>query len=285
MAITIRDLDGAFRTAAGQITTNTTTGTYTGRIVNNTNATVTFNDMYTNTWTTGYNGYDRITYDDFGWDQRLEDYRRWYTTPPRDTRTPEEIQEAAARLQRELDERQYRREEQSRRRLERAQREEENRQAAHNRGLEVLEWILTPEEREQWAKDSQVVVKGSEGNLYRVNTSGVHGNLTEVDEHGCELAHICVAPQMYVGRNDHEDDYGRVMPSSDGWVGQILMIKNSEREIQARGNYSRRNPCRRDRNRTARINREPMPGDRMELAHVIREQRERMEHNWNVNAA
>lgn len=83
-----------------------------------------------------------------------------------------------------------------------------------------------------------LVVRGSEGGLYEIDISqgrGVHGNIVEIDEHGCRLGTICVAPRMYL-----EDG---VMPLSDGYIGQYLAIKHKEGEFRETGNWSYRREC------------------------------------------
>jgi hypothetical protein len=143
-------------------------------------------------------------------------------------------------LQRRADEAQRRREQEARRRLEaeqRWQRAEEDRVLAQIKGLELLEMLLTDEQAEQYALNGSVPVRGSDGGMYEIDTlyGGVHGNVVQVDEHGCKLGRVCVAPRMNVG--------GHALPMADGWVGQLLAIKTDEALFRARGNWSSVRAC------------------------------------------
>ena len=80
-------------------------------------------------------------------------------------------------------------------------------------------------------------MRGSDGGLFVIELRGVHGNIREVDEHGCVLGRVCVAPGMY----DHE--YGVALPTPDGWVGQYLAIKADEQSLRRTGNWSGRRAC------------------------------------------
>jgi hypothetical protein len=53
-----------------------------------------------------------------------------------------------------------------------------------------------------------------------------------VDEHGCVLGRVCVAPGMYDG------DADAYLPLADGWVGQYLALKFNEEALRATGNWS-----------------------------------------------
>lgn len=109
---------------------------------------------------------------------------------------------------------------------------EAQRLAAEERAAELLPDVLTPDQLAQYHADLEVTVQGQSGRLYVVEmVDSVHGNLLEVDEHGCRLARMCVAPQM----RDHE---GGVMPRVDGWVGQILALRFNEEELLAHANRS-----------------------------------------------
>lgn len=143
--------------------------------------------------------------------------------------TPEERQRA-------LDREQTRREEQSRVALARRQRME----GAQERALELLEMILTPEEK-IWRvnNDGNIMVRAESGRMYVIQTDsyhGVHGNVYETDEHGCRLGRICVAPRMH----DHVDG---TIPLADGWIGQYLYIKHQEELVRSTGNWSYRQEC------------------------------------------
>jgi len=151
--------------------------------------------------------------------------------------------EEMERLRAEAEERralevQRRREEYNRQALLRAQKTE----GAAERALQLLEMILTPEERELRARTGIIHVRGSEGGLYEIDTRrpSVHGNIQQVDEHGCVLAAICVAPHMY----DEDPEVGRIgLPIADGWVGQYLTLKHNEGEIKDKGNWYSQRPC------------------------------------------
>jgi hypothetical protein len=115
---------------------------------------------------------------------------------------------------------------------------EEDLVLAQIRGLELLHMILTDEQQAQYDLNGMVPVRGSLGGMYEIETlyGGVHGNITKVDEHGCRLGRICVAPRMRVD--------GRALPLADGWVGQLLAIKTDEDAFIQTGNWSSRQPCR-----------------------------------------
>lgn len=160
-------------------------------------------------------------------------YNHWQVIHEREVPSPEE-------LQRRADEAQRRREQEARRRLEaeqRWQRAEEDRVLAQIKGLELLHMLLTDEQAEQYALNGSVPVRGSDGGMYEIDTlyGGVHGNVVQVDEHGCKLGRVCVAPRMNVG--------GHALPMADGWVGQLLAIKTDEALFRARGNWSSVRAC------------------------------------------
>jgi len=151
----------------------------------------------------------------------------WQTGPitPAPYRTPEEIQADA-------DAAQARREEDSRRRLAAQQ----VRAQAEERATELLHALLTEEEMRYYLEHDEIQVRSQHGNLYVIEKRGVHGNIRQVDEHGCRLGRICVAPKMY-------DEERRVLPVQDGWIGQYLMLKHDEDLIIGRGNWSQRAEC------------------------------------------
>jgi hypothetical protein len=160
-------------------------------------------------------------------------YNHWQVLHEREVPSPEE-------LQRRADEAQRRREEESRRRLEAEQRRaqiEEDRMLAQIKGLELLLMLLTDEQRAQYDLNARIPVMGSDGGLYEIDTlyGGVHGNVVQVDEHGCVLGRICVAPRMRVA--------GGPLPMADGWVGQLLAIKTDEQTFRDRGNWSAVRRC------------------------------------------
>jgi hypothetical protein len=138
--------------------------------------------------------------------------------------------------QAELDRQQRQREENSRRQLARAARME----GAHDKALELLELVLTAEEQLWRALHQEVMVRGSDGGMYVVEERGVHGNIRQVDEHGCVLARLCVAPRMY---EDHPELGHIGLPDPDGWVGQILALKFNESHLREKANFSYRQGC------------------------------------------
>lgn len=147
----------------------------------------------------------------------------WYTTPPE---TPEERQAREDRLQ-------ARREEDSRARLAAKTRME----GAQERAMELLMTVLTNEERVWHDQHDEIMVRAESGRIYVIEKRGVHGNIREVDEHGCILGRVCVAPGMYDGGAQ------AALPLADGWLGQYLAIKHNEEYLRATGNWSRRAAC------------------------------------------
>ena len=159
--------------------------------------------------------------------------QQWQVIHEREVPSPEELQRRADEAQRQM-------EEASRRRLEAEQRWarlEEDRILAQVRGLELLHMLLTDEQRAQYDLNAVVPVRGSEGGMYEIDTlqNGVHGNIVKVDEHGCRLGRVCVAPRMRVD--------GQALPLADGWVGQLLAIKTDERAFIRTGNWSSQRAC------------------------------------------
>lgn len=144
------------------------------------------------------------------------------------------LQVSAEERQRRADLAQRAREELSRRRLA----EQVRMKGAQDRGMALLEMILTPEER-VWRDQhpGNIFVRGSDGGMYEIEQTSVHGNIRQVDEHGCVLGRVCVAPQMF------DYDAKKALPLADGWIGQYLAIKHNEAEFRARGNWSVRREC------------------------------------------
>jgi hypothetical protein len=136
-----------------------------------------------------------------------------------------------------LDRRQREQEARSRRALAERQQREGLAVVAQSRSVELFQMLLDDEQRLQWAAAMSVDVRGSSGGLYRIegHRETVHGNIVKIDEHGCQLARICVAPAMY-------DDAG-TLPIADGWVGQLLAIRHNEEELKNHGNYSSFRRC------------------------------------------
>jgi hypothetical protein len=123
-------------------------------------------------------------------------------------------------------------------RQEQVERAAEQYAQAHETALELFLSLLTEEQRADWAQDESCTVRGSEGGLYEIRSGGVHGNISQIDEHGCRLATLCVAPRMY-----EDDRYRTVLPTPDGWVGQLLAIRHNEGELKRVANYSYRREC------------------------------------------
>jgi len=132
---------------------------------------------------------------------------------------------------------QHARERESRFALQRAQerQERESRARAYDRASALFLSLLDPVQAELWLKDKYVEVIGSAGGQYWITNDGVHGNIVQVDEHGCRLAHLCVAPEMYDGIES--------LPTPDGWVGQLLAIKYDEEALRAKANFSYVHQC------------------------------------------
>lgn len=227
--------------AAPQITGTYATGglVMTGNITATTTAgwTVTRDEMW-NTWiatqttTTG----DTIRW---GWtDEQQVVWNNWNTRYPQ----PAEILPRHEAMQVINDEMQRQREAENRRLLAEAQERQQLAAEANERALELFLMLLTAEQRVQWHEEEAVTVRGSEGGLYEIRSGGVHGNITQIDEHGCRLATLCVAPRMY----DYEegDRSGRYsLPTPDGWVGQLLAIRHNELELVRHANFSYRRAC------------------------------------------
>lgn len=150
--------------------------------------------------------------------------------------TREQREALERRRQEDLDAAQQRREEASRRRLA----EQERKAGAQARASGLFAMLLTPEELDYWEGHgrNEVQVRGQGGTLFLIETvDGVHGNVTEVDEHGCRLGNVCVAPDMY---DQQVDTY---LPLADGWIGQLMAIRHDLEHFRARGNWSRVRGC------------------------------------------
>lgn len=134
-------------------------------------------------------------------------------------------------------------------RLDREQRAREERSArelaartqlakAEDRARELLMMLLSNEEAEWLTRHKEIMVRSDGGRMYVIEDRGaVHGNIREVDEHGCVLGRVCVQPRMY------DDEANAAIPISDGIVGQYLAIKHNEEELRRTGNWSHRQPC------------------------------------------
>jgi hypothetical protein len=150
---------------------------------------------------------------------------------------PTEIQMVRQEVRADVEQRA--REMESRRQLQQAQylKRQEERIVAEARALELLRFILSPEQEYEMETAQRITVQAPSGRRYRVEThrQTVHGNVVEIDEHGCPLQRGCVAPDMY--------DAGGALPTADGWVGQILALQHNEEELRAKANWSDRRHC------------------------------------------
>jgi hypothetical protein len=159
-----------------------------------------------------------ITWQQPVWDAWMEDDRLY--------------QEQRALTQQQADELQARREQRSREALAAEQARMENRLVAHSRALDLLDNLLTEDERVTRDEQQRVAVLGSDGHLYwlEMHRETVHGNIVRTDEHGCQLGRACVAPRM---RDGYE-----VLPTADGWVGQYLGLKFDAETFLSHANWS-----------------------------------------------
>ena len=99
--------------------------------------------------------------------------------------------------------------------------------------------VLSEAEKQYRAEhNGRILVRSQNGNLYEIDTNygGVHGNIVKVDEHGCQLGRLCVAPGMYDNR--------AALPLEDGYVGQYLALRFNEDDLLAKANWSGRRECR-----------------------------------------
>jgi hypothetical protein len=178
---------------------------------------------------TSYTTSTTLTYDvNYTW-QRWEHADNAYRQA-----TAEEIRELAARRQEAEDRRQRQREEENARRLANMERMAgaEDRAETLFRSLLTAEQLVTLDDE----NTSCVIERGSDGGIYQIQVDGrLHGNIKAIDEHGCVLGTLCVAPDMYTGN-------GR-MPNMDGYVGQLLAIRFNEPALLAKANWSGRRPC------------------------------------------
>jgi hypothetical protein len=137
--------------------------------------------------------------------------------------------------QEELDAAQRRREEESARR----HAAQAKLEGAQERALELLHSLLTEEQLVHLVRDEEIPVTGSDGGMYVIEAANgrIHGNIRQVDEHGCVLGRLCVQPVMY----DQEERAS--LPSADGHVGQLLAIRFNEAALRERANWSGRRAC------------------------------------------
>jgi len=215
--------------------TFTTAVTNTANIITTTTAgwTVTRDEMW-NSWinlqqtTTGATVRYEYT------DEQVYAWNRWNEIHYERVLAP---QEAIRVMQEEVDRQQRAREEANRFRLAQLQAAQERATEAHDRAMELFLSLLTEEQRIQWIESEAVHVRGSAGGLYEIRGGGgVHGNISLLDEHGCRLANLCVSSEMY------DREHG-VLPTPDGWVGQLLAIRHDEPHLRQMANMSMRRRC------------------------------------------
>ena len=216
----IYSIDPATTTSTGNSITVTTNG-YT-RLATTTAATTT--SVYSmkrvwDNWVTVNRTTPTLIWQDEAWNAWVDD----------------EATVAARRRQR--DAMQAAREQRSRELLAEDQQRAENRIVAHARALDLLDVLLTDEERASRVARQRIEIVGSDGQLYwiELHRNTVHGNIVRTDEHGCMLGRACVAPDMYDG--------GRALPIADGWVGQYLGLKLNAVEFLSHANWSGNRHC------------------------------------------
>lgn len=150
-----------------------------------------------------------------------------------------EIPHAAARMTPEQQEAEHRELLRERQEADRAywRAEEQRRAVAQERALELMKLILTEEQWRRHEEDGYVLVTGSDGGLYRVETRGGHeGNVVRYDADG-DIARLCAHPRMSAPALEGVES--GFMPSADAWVAQILAIQTDETEWRATANVHR----------------------------------------------
>jgi len=187
---------------------------------------------WTQTMTTTTGAYTRVITD-----EQRHVWGQWNVLPVQEAIQVVRQEAAYAELQAQRDEMQRARERRNHEMLQREQELIAVRERAQERGSELFWSLLTPQQRVDWEREGQVLVRGSEGGLYVLSNYGVHGNIRQTDEHGCRLATLCVAPQM-------RGDDGRALPMADGHVGQLLAIRHNEGELRRYANFSSQQLCR-----------------------------------------
>lgn len=209
--------------SSSDIWTTWNTSTTTGSIVTGAVGTYTGTNVVWNNWIA--NGTNSSTvrlweYQQPVWDNWVQEHPFWAEVP---LVVDDELQAA--------------REQANRERLAREQQRMADRIVAHSVALDLLDSLLTPDERVTRDTQHFIEVLGTDGRLYRLEThrETVHGNIVRVDEHGCLLARACVAPGMY-------GEHG-ALPTADGWVGQYLGLKFDTVEFLSHANWSQHREC------------------------------------------
>jgi hypothetical protein len=200
--------------------TITANNTWTTTVAATTTTSVYSMNAVWNNWVTSNNYTPTLTWQDDAWNAWVEDegYQRT--------------------LARRLDRQQAKREQRSREQLAAEQQQAENRIVAHARALDLLDVLLTDEERAGRAARQRIEIVGSDGQLYWIEThrQSVHGNIVRTDEHGCMLGRACVAPGMRSERG--------ALPTADGWIGQYLGLKLDAVNFLSHANWSGIGRCR-----------------------------------------
>ena len=144
-----------------------------------------------------------------------------------------------ALTQLQADELQVRREQRSREQLAAEQQRQKDHATARSRAMDLLDGLLTEEERAVRDTEQRVALRVSDGHLYwlEMHRETVHGNIVRTDEHGCMLGRACVAPAM---RDGHSM---RALPTADGWVGQYLGLKFDAPRFLSHANWSGVRTC------------------------------------------
>ena len=186
-----------------------------------------------------------------GWVYTGGYYRNYVTRYLRDHERQREVARAAeATRQLTADEEQQRRQRENalrhRRELEAQRRNEyeeqaQRRQAAAERASELLKEMVARhhEEGDIFQERNKIEFTGSDGHRYRIDlTGGVHGNVWRIDEHGCELANMCFAPNLRLGTGDP-------LPYEDAYLGQYLALKRDAASVKNVANFSQYRECRR----------------------------------------
>lgn len=141
------------------------------------------------------------------------------TSPPLLPLTPEELLErerhAAASREREVE------------RVRRCREREQRRRDAHRKGLKTLRRMLNPEQLQEYEARGAFKVKGSEGNLYEIDTTyGYSGNVHWIDsKNSARLGSFCCHPEMYGKDLQGESDQ---LPVSDAYIAQKLVLEADE---------------------------------------------------------
>jgi len=100
---------------------------------------------------------------------------------------------------------------------------EAEREAAHNRGLESLEFVLTKDEFQHYQDHGELIITASEGDRFMIDP-GYAGNVRALDGEGKYLVSLCAHPRMSMGTG--------YLPESDAWITQILALKTDQNAFE-----------------------------------------------------